>query len=142
MKLCKDCKWYEPAKTQNPNHAHCIRPNGGKADRCNLVSGTQNVIYCNTERLGLLASSCGEKGKYFVPKDFILELKEAVDKEEKLSEFFPPSKTIEVKDKTFRYKGTWVEVRVAAGFWLKLKKCQDTLEADSITNRLNEVLAK
>jgi len=70
IKLCKDCKNYEPDLTfEDPNkqcnYAKCkMKIEKNKS----LVCGGYDYKYCSTARSGF-GGFCGPKAKYFEPKD-------------------------------------------------------------------------
>ncbi len=81
MKLCKDCKWFEPASSSDERalrYAKCNAPrNIEKSSEYELIGipvAQRRWEFCSTHRTepwlwAILLRICGKRGRWFEPKD-------------------------------------------------------------------------
>lgn len=67
MKLCKDCKYYEPTLA-GVFYAGCTAPQSAKL---NLVNGEQDSVRAifSRENRGYISNPCSPEAKHFQPKE-------------------------------------------------------------------------
>jgi len=74
LKLCKDCRWCKKDKDGGYKYAVCKSPKRHFKD-IDMVSGEEkSKNYCDIDRecrflLSLMVSVCGEKARWFEPKE-------------------------------------------------------------------------
>lgn len=84
-KICKDCKWFEPAPYTSPElqravyeHAKCNAPQNTAQSRTEALvgvpGGKRRWVFCKTNRednwfWSLSLGTCGKRGRWFAAKE-------------------------------------------------------------------------
>ena len=70
MKLCKDCRWFEPRRIYSVlwTEDKCTHEKAVFHTRINYVSGKTRVFNYTPEKMRGTMQLCGHPGNYFEPK--------------------------------------------------------------------------